>query len=227
MATSKTTAPSVQSMVRNDDEQQEQEQEQEQQQQHGKNNNNLVVVIETLGEEHFHRAREIENEFTGSTGKGFCFGICPFSWCPSSETEFESVYRKHPDRCSTYGVAVRTSDRLVVGVVALRQGGQASTLEESMVHKPDKDEFYVGHIAVTNDARGLGTGEKLLNWAEKTALERGATRLTLGVVKGNPAKSLYDRFGFVDVGSECCVSSCLVGRPHGRFGVTTMEKTLI
>ena len=65
-----------------------------------------------------------------------------------------------------------------------------------------------------------------MNWAEKKARERGASKLTLGVVKGNPAKSLYDRFGFVDVSTPCCMPWFLVGRPHGRIGVTMMEKRL-
>jgi ribosomal protein S18 acetylase RimI-like enzyme len=207
MATPK-TAPSIQSIDRNDE--------------LGQN-----IVIETLTEKHFDRAREIENEFLGSTGKGFCFGSCPFSWCPMPAKEFETIYRKNPDRCSTYGLAIRQSDQFIVGVISLRQGGQAAKFDESMLHTPAKDELYVDHIAVTKDARGLGAGTQLLNWAEKKALERGASKLTLGVVKGNPAKSLYDRFGFVDVRTDCCMAWCLLGRPHGRFGVTMMEKRLM
>eukprot|EP00959_Pyramimonas_sp_CCMP1952_P311546 6520118-Pyramimonas_sp.AAC.1 len=91
MATATKTAPSIQSIVRDDE--------------HGQS-----IVIETLTEKHFNRAREIENEFIGSTGKAFCFGMCPFSWCPMQEEEFESIYRKHPDRCSTYGLAIRQTD---------------------------------------------------------------------------------------------------------------------
>jgi ribosomal protein S18 acetylase RimI-like enzyme len=184
------------------------------------------VIIETIAEKHFERAREIENEFFGS-GKGCCYGMCPFSWCPMTKEEFESIYRKDPDRCSTYGLAIRQADQLVIGVITLRQGGQTSRFDENLFHKPKNDELYVDHIAVTTDARGMGVGTKLLEWAEEKARERKATRISLGVVHGNPAKRLYDRFGYVDVSTSTCLPGCILGRPHGQFGAVMMEKELI
>jgi ribosomal protein S18 acetylase RimI-like enzyme len=188
-----------------------------------------TVVIESLTEKHFEAARKIENEFFGSTGKGCCFGMCPLSWCPLGKEEFESHYRKHPDRCSTYGLAIRQTDQLllVVGVIALRQGGQASRFDESLLHKPDQNELHVEHLAVTKEARGMGGGTKLLAWAEDKARERKATRLSLGVVRGNPAKRLYDRFGFVEVSTSTCMPAFILGRPHGQFGAVSMEKQVV
>ncbi len=138
--------------------------------------------------------------------------------------EFEGIYRKDPDRCSTYGVAIRQSDQLVVGVITLRQGGQAAKFEEDLMHSVENDELYVDHIAVTKDARGMGVGTKLMKWAEEKAKERNAAKLTLGVVKGNPAKRLYDRLGYVDVSVSTCMPACILGRPHGQFGAIMMEK---
>ncbi len=140
------------------------------------------------------------------------------------DVDFESIYSRSPDRCSTFGLAIRDADQLVVGIIALRQGGQMSKWSEDMLHKPDSKELYVDHIAVTKEARGMGVGTKLLQWAEEKAKERGATKLTLGVVNGNPAKRLYHRFGYEDVKTDCCVTTCLLGRPHGQLGATMMEK---
>jgi ribosomal protein S18 acetylase RimI-like enzyme len=204
------TAPGSQTIVRDDDE-----------------DNSSAVIIETLSGKHFDRVREIENEFFGNTGKGCCFGLCSFAWCPVRKEEFESVYRRDSDRCSTYALAIRKSDLSVIGVICMRQGGQNGTFVENLFHTPKTHEMYVDHIAVTKDARGLGVGTKLLQWGEEKALERKATMLTLGVVKGNPAKRLYLRFGFTDVSTDCFWASCIVGRPHGRFGADMMEKELV
>lgn len=208
-----TTAPSTQRITRND--------------------SSLRIIIETLTSKHFERAREIENDFVA--GKGCCFGTCTYAWCPTAKDEFESFYSKDADRCSTYGLAIREADdqsSVVVGSVTLRQGGQKTKLEEDVVYKPKADEMYVEHIVVTKDVRGMGVGTKLLEWSEQKARERGANRLSLGVVKGNPAKRLYDRFGFVDVSNDgislnSCMIACMLGRPHGQFGGYMMEKKLV
>ncbi|KAL3794455.1 hypothetical protein ACHAWO_000238 [Cyclotella atomus] len=145
------------------------------------------IVIQSLKEQQFDEAMKIENDFFGT--RGWCFGGCPYSWCPASKVEFD--YKDDPDRRSTYGVAIRQSDQTIVGVVTLRQVSQASTFVEKLFHVPDVDECYVDHIAVTKNARGMGVGTQLLNWADEKARERGATKITLRVVRGNPAKRLY------------------------------------
>lgn len=208
------------------------------------NTNDLVddvVMIEPLSEQYFNQARNVENEFLGGTGKGCCFGICQYSHCPASKDEFESIYRKDPDRCQTYAVAIRRSTLTstpqgqgggemmgeVIGVICLRQNGQKAKWDEDMVHTPQPNEMYIDHLAVTKHARGLGVGTKLLQWGEDIARQRNKTLLTLGVVKGNPAKRLYQRLGFVDVSFSCFWSSCIVGMPHGQFGADMMEKELV
>uniref|UniRef100_A0A7S4J080 N-acetyltransferase domain-containing protein n=1 Tax=Odontella aurita TaxID=265563 RepID=A0A7S4J080_9STRA len=204
-------APSNQKIIRNDEDE---------------DDSNRTILIEILSEKYFERAREIENEFSG-TGKGFCFGLCSYSHCPRSKEDFASTYSNDPDRRSTYALAIRKSDESVVGVMCLRQGGQNNRFDENMMHKPKADEMYVEHIAVTKESRGMGAGTKLLQWAEEKAKERDATMMSLGVVRGNPAKNLYLRFGFTDVGGSLCISSCLIGRPNGRFGADMMEKQLV
>jgi GNAT superfamily N-acetyltransferase len=184
-----------------------------------------LISIEHLTEAHFREARKIYNEFLGTTNKR-CIGVIPCGWCAPSKRDFESIYRQSSDRCSTYGLAIRTSDRVVVGLVNLRVGDQLSSSDENIFHKPKANEAYVDCMAVTKDARGMGAGTKLLAWAEQRARERGAVVMTLGVVNGNPAKRLYERVGFADTQSECCIPCFFFGMPHGRCGATMMEKRL-
>lgn len=205
--TAESRAPKSQNIVRNED-------------------HDADVRIESLTEKHFDAARKIQNELTGTSGKACC-GICPLAWCPASNVEFEAKFRKSADRCSTYGLAIRKTDQMVIGVINLRQGGQTSAWDEDILHKPDAKELYVDYMVVTNESRGMGAGTKLLEWAENKAKERGATIMTLGVVKGNPAKRLYDRFGFVDKSTSTCWPFCFLGMPHGQLGVVMMEKKVV
>jgi len=184
-----------------------------------------TIRIETLAPMHFERAHEIEEDFFGNTGKGCCFGACPYGWCPTPRQDFESFYLNNPDRCSTFGVAVR-QDQSVVGIVVLRMEGQKSRPDEDWIHTPKVGELYIDHIAVSGNSRGLGIGTKLMKWTDAMARERGANRITLGVVNGNPAKRLYDRFGFVDTEDDCCMTACIIGMPYGQCGSTMMEKRI-
>jgi ribosomal protein S18 acetylase RimI-like enzyme len=199
--------PNTQTIVRNDDK------------------DSSGIIIESLTKKHFDAARKIENDFLGA-GKGLCFGLCPYKCCPMSEKEFEPIYRESPDRCSTYGLAVREEDQLVVGICKLRQRGQPTKWDEDLMHEPAENEMYLDCLAVTKEARGKGVGTKLMKWAEEIARERNATKMALGVTNGNPAKRLYDRAGYVDVHSDCLGASFMLGRPNGQFGAVMMEKAL-
>ena len=53
-------------------------------------------------------------------------------------------------------------------------------------------------LAVLPDARGAGIGKALLAAIEAEALKRGACKITLEVLSGNPARHLYAREGFGD-----------------------------
>ena len=86
-------------------------------------------------------------------------------------------------------------------------------------------------------ARGKGVGTKLLAWVESTARARGAKTLSLAVVRGNPAKRLYERVGYVvrPVGAceealSCLVVTVFFGRPYGfchpAWGSDMMYKEL-
>lgn len=53
-------------------------------------------------------------------------------------------------------------------------------------------------LAVLPDTRGKGVGKALLGAVEAEALKRGACKITLEVLSGNPARHLYAREGFGD-----------------------------
>jgi ribosomal protein S18 acetylase RimI-like enzyme len=189
-----------------------------------------MARVELLSEPHFVGANKVFNDFIGGAGGGHgkvCCCCCACSNCPNSEDEFAANYRKHPELKETSAVAL--SDGKVIGSVKLVFHGQYQGVIDQCLHTPKKDEAYIDHLAVDASARGRGIGTEMLRWCEQTARARGAKVLTLGVVSGNPARRLYERFGFVQVSSGCCKSSvvyCLFGKPHGQFGGVTMEKRL-
>ena len=53
-------------------------------------------------------------------------------------------------------------------------------------------------LAVLPAARGRGVGKALLDAVEAEALKRGAAKITLEVLSGNPARRLYAREGYGD-----------------------------
>jgi len=56
----------------------------------------------------------------------------------------------------------------------------------------------VHDLAVLPEARGRGIGKALLQAVEAEALKRGACKITLEVLSGNPARHLYAREGYGD-----------------------------
>jgi len=57
-------------------------------------------------------------------------------------------------------------------------------------------------IAVVPQARCTGLGLRLLETLRNAAARRGARRLLLEMRRGNPAESLYRRFGFYSIGER-------------------------
>lgn len=53
-------------------------------------------------------------------------------------------------------------------------------------------------LAVLPEARGRGVGRALLAAVEAEALKRGACKVTLEVLSGNPARHLYAAYGYGD-----------------------------
>ncbi len=57
-------------------------------------------------------------------------------------------------------------------------------------------------IAVTRDSRGRGAGSLLLGGILGRARGRGVHRVSLSVHRENPARSMYERFGFTKIGEH-------------------------
>lgn len=134
---------------------------------------------------------------------------------------------------SLSAVAVSEQDGQVIGFMHLTHHGMRRDAFSSLLHTTTPGECYIEMLAVSEVARGQGIGTRLLDWGEEQARARGATKLTLGVVKGNPAQRLYERRGFVPVHVNACESigsaaviCCLFGMPHGQCGGIEMEKAL-
>ena len=88
-------------------------------------------------------------------------------------------------------------------------------------HKLKEGECYIEHIAVHSKCRGKGVGMLLLQQGEKALIDRGYTSYTLAVAGENPAKHLYDRFGFQDITKG---ESRLKGYFIGESRWTIMQK---
>lgn len=187
-----------------------------------------MVRVEALTEERLTGVLKVHNAFIGA-GKGMCGGICPYACCPQSEMEFGGPFRRSPEMMETSSAAVR-EDGTVVGFAHMVLHGMRRDPFASCLHSTRPGEAYIEELAVSADARGQGVGTKLLERCEEMARARGATVLSLAVVKGNPAIRLYERFGFVRLPDEgvctTLVVCCVIGLPHGQCGGYSMEKPL-
>lgn len=188
------------------------------------------VRVEAISQETYAGACKVMNDFIGA-GKGLCFGCCPFRWCPQTLETYSEHYEKHPDCRLTTAVAVREEDGFVLGVCRMSVYGQPRRGDD--LHALSPGEAYFEQIAVSAEARGKGIGMRFLQWGEQAARARGMARLTLSVVAKNPAKRLYEKFGFVDQREDCLdhfcssfLAACFVGMPNGAFGLFDMEKRL-
>ena len=191
-----------------------------------------AVRIEEISAATFDGARVVTNEFLGA-GKSVC---CVPLWCfPASQGEFNSHFElQYEEALKTTAVAVRESDDRVIGIMKTAIHGQARSAADRGMHETRPGECYIEFLAVASDARGQGVGTRLLKWAEELALSRGCNVLTLGVMNGNPAGRLYQRFGFIrkregdpcNAMAACLFTSCFIGCPNGVPGGQQMEKPL-
>jgi len=185
------------------------------------------VSIETLTPERFAGDYEVLQEFMG--GK-LCCCFLPLSSCESANDHARARSKWPADKLSLGAVAV--VDGKVVGVVQMAMHGHPCDM-----HAVKPGECHIEHLAVSASARGHGVGTKLLKWCEETARARGVQYLSLAVVSGNPAKRLYERFGFRDRREDVCNHACtclfitfFFGRPYGcchpEWGGAVMDKPL-
>ncbi|WHX98723.1 GNAT family N-acetyltransferase [Neobacillus sp. DY30] len=139
----------------------------------------------------------------------------------TGQTKIENIretladfFREENNRLSYQNTIVADVFGEVVGVVITYPGEVASQLDEpilkrlrmkrrnemiSLDKEADESDFYIDTVCVKERLRGNGIGSILLKEAEKTAIQKGYSRLSLNVAKDNPyAKKLYEQIGFKD-----------------------------
>lgn len=181
-------------------------------------------------EDNFKEVVEVINEGFGSKRALFCI--------PGSKTpkQFERLYKKRPEKMELAFLAVDTESKAILGFLQMSKPGVPDFWG---FHTPKPNEVYIDQIAVSDHARGRGIGTKLLHHSENFARsEPGIEILTLDVLRGNKALSLYQRFGFeitppksaVHNGFMNCFVTLVVGRPYGwcnpEWGIHSMVKKI-
>ena len=188
------------------------------------------IEIVPLEEQHFKGVIDVLNGGFGTKRCLFCF--------PATKTpmEFERMHKKNPLKREIAFIAIDSTSKVILGFVQLCKPGVPAFWG---MHDPKEDEVYIELIAVADEARGRGIGTKLLHYSETFARnEPGIEVLTLDVLRGNQALSLYQRFGFEIVPPKGCLGNCflsvfvflVMGRPYGlcnpRWGLDSMVKKL-
>ena len=179
------------------------------------------VRIEPLTPERYGEDFKLLFEFLGTMR---CCCCIPNS-CGESEAGWTKKREKWPaDKLSLSAVAIDEATNKVVGFVHCSGYGHPCDM-----HKPKEGEIYVDEICVEKAFRSRGIGTQLMNWVEGVARERGATTLSLLVLRGNPSFGLYERLGFVAKKQSSlkeCLDCCCFSLFFGSKGYDMMYKQL-
>jgi len=191
-----------------------------------------TIRIEAISEEHFAATLGVMNQFIRNGARKRLCCILPLGLFPTTMVEFRLMYST-PDAMSATAIAIRESDGKMVGFVQMTDRTMTRDPVGGCLHSLSENECYIEMMSVLPEARGGGVGTRLLQFCEARARERGARKLILGVVAGNPAKRLYERFGFEDIDrsfvsalTSCVCLFSLFGLPHCVPGGSIMEKHL-
>lgn len=80
----------------------------------------------------------------------------------------------------------------------------------------ERDDFYIGNLAVINSMRGKGIGTKILNQIITVATEKECKRVILDVIQDNiKAKKFYEKIGFKVCGEKGFKWIGLTDRTYG------------
>ena len=180
-----------------------------------------AVRIEPLTPERYGEDFKLLHEFLGSMR---CCCCIPNS-CGESEAGWTKKREKWPaDKLSLSAVAIDESTDRVVGFVHASGHGHPCDM-----HRPKEGEIYVDEVMVEKSFRRRGIGTQLMNWVEGVARERGATTLSLLVLRGNPSFGLYERLGYVAKKQSSlkeCLDCCCFSLFFGSKGYDMMYKQL-
>ncbi|MFC7688035.1 GNAT family N-acetyltransferase [Ureibacillus sp. GCM10028918] len=126
----------------------------------------------------------------------------------------EALFRRTDNRHSYLYTYVAESEvtKGILGILVLYDGQVGAELDASLQRWLEQknapitsidmeaypDEFYVDTICVHENARGLGIGTALLEFAEKVAQLEGYSKIALNVeTQKVKAQKLYERLGYV------------------------------
>lgn len=114
------------------------------------------------------------------------------------------------NRHSYLNTFVAVQDDVILGIVVLYDGKQGDELDRQLeaqlatkgIHvsldvEAHDDEYYIDTICVSEKARGMGIGTKLLQFAAQQGKELGYEKLSLNVeLEKTDARRLYERMGY-------------------------------
>ena len=179
------------------------------------------VRIELLAPKHYSQEFPLILDFLAYKK---CCGCIPAN---AGETEAGWTKKRESwpaDKLSLSAVAIEEATDRVVGFVHCSGHGHPCDM-----HKPKEGEIYVDEICVEKTCRRRGIGTQLMNWVEDTARSRGATTLSLLVLRGNPSFGLYERLGYVAKKQSSlkeCLDCCCFSVFFGSKGYDMMYKQL-
>ena len=180
-----------------------------------------AVRIVPLAQEHYKEEFPLIRDFL-STMRCCC---CIPNSCGESEAGWTKKREKWPaDKLSLSAVAIDEATNKVVGFVHCSGFGHPCDM-----HTPKEKEIYVDEVMVEKSLRRRGIGTQLMNWVEGVARERGATTLSLLVLRGNPSFGLYERLGYVAKKQSSlkeCLDCCCFSLFFGSKGYDMMYKQL-
>lgn len=156
------------------------------------------VTLEVVEEKHFEDIARVKGDFLNSK---HCCCFLPLGIGALSEVR--ANYRKNPELMQVAAVAI-VPDKGVVGFVQMIFHGMPCD-----IHKAKEGEAYIFVLAVVEEARGMGVGTALMRWAEDLAKQRDSKFMSLEVIHGNPAISLYERKGYVVKPSSILATLCI------------------
>ena len=130
---------------------------------------------------------------------------------PNIFASLEQFVTEKTNRHSYLNTFVAVQNEEVLGIVVLYDGKQGDILDRQLekqlasqnIHvtldlEAHDDEYYIDTICVAQQARGLGIGTKLLQFAEHQGRELGYKKISLNVeLEKVDARRLYERTGYV------------------------------
>lgn len=129
---------------------------------------------------------------------------------PKIIAALEQLVKETSSHHSYLNTFVAIANDTVQGIVILYDGLQGAILDRQLetqlaqkgIHlkidvEAHEDEYYIDTICVSKEARGLGIGTKLLQFAEEHGRKLGYQKLALNVeLEKLDARRLYERMGF-------------------------------